>query len=195
MNKDDLDDVYRDIWQRITRGKADRRSPFHTPVVGTADGSMRVMVLRGVSPESSTVRFHTDYRSGKIEAIGDGAPVSILFYDTQAKVQIRATGTGLIERTGETADSAWARSANTSRRCYLAHTGPGTQVEAPTSGLPEQFEKTMPTLAETEAGRDNFAVLLIELHRLEWLYLAHDGHRRAAFVRDGDAWHSHWLVP
>jgi pyridoxamine 5'-phosphate oxidase len=195
MNKDDLDDIYRDIWQRITRGKADRKSPFHNPVVGTADGSMRVMVLRNVNVETSTIRFHTDMRSGKIAKIGDKAPVSVLFYDAQAKVQIRASGIGRIEQSGETADSAWARSPNTSRRCYLAHTGPGTIVDAPTSGLPERYETTIPTLEETEAGRANFAILLITLNRLEWLYLAHDGHRRAAFERDGDVWQGHWLVP
>ena len=46
-------------------------------------------------------------------------------------------------------------------------------------------------------ARENFAVLLIEPSSLDWLYLAHDGHRRAQFARSGPGqnWQGTWVIP
>ncbi len=197
---DDLDAIIASIWQRLTRGKADRRSPFHTPVVGTADGDLRVMVLRHVDAASGRLRFHTDARSPKTGVIGDGAPVSLLFYDPAAKVQLRCRGTGRIDTDGAAADAAWAASAPTSRRCYLAEAAPGMEQPFATSGLPAHVEGRVPDIAETEPGRAHFAILTVAVTRIDWLYLANSGHRRALFTRDAadrDAgpWRGCWLVP
>lgn len=195
MNKDDLSAVLDDIWRRWVRGKADRKSPFHTPIVGTNDGNMRIMVLRQVDVMASRLRFHTDVRSSKTAAIGGGAPVSLLGYDPGAKIQIRGWGTGRIEAETPEADAAWAVSSPASRRCYLAPTAPGSGSETPTSGLPAHVENRVPDISETEAGRANFSILFTEIHTLEWLYLAHDGHRRAQFTRKGTDWQGRWLIP
>ncbi len=194
---DDLDAVQSGIWQRLVRGKADRRSPLHTPVVGTADGDLRVMVLRAVDPTTGRLRFHTDARSPKLAQIGGDAPVSLLFYDAGAKVQLRCRGVGRAEQSGPLADAAWAATAATSRRCYLATAAPSTVAAAPTSGLPPEWEGVVPDLAATTAGRANFAILLVTLTRIDWLYLAHSGHRRALFARPSaaDDWTGQWLVP
>jgi pyridoxamine 5'-phosphate oxidase len=72
---------------------------------------------------------------------------------------------------------------------------PGTVSEVPSSGLPETITTRMPTLEETYPGRANFGLLVITLDRLEWLHLAHDGHRRVALSRTGDDWRGAWLIP
>lgn len=193
--RDDLAAIESDLWARLARGKADRKSPWHTPVVGTADGELRVMVLRHVDRSTATLRFHTDARSPKVGAVAVNPRVSVLFYDPGAKLQLRCSGSGQIATADAATDAAWAGSAATSRRCYLAPIAPSSPADVPTSGLPEEFEQRFPTLAESEAGRDHFATLTVTLDRVDWLYLAHDGHRRALFTRTGVQWQADWLVP
>jgi pyridoxine/pyridoxamine 5'-phosphate oxidase len=194
-----LDAVLADIWTRLVRGGADRRSAFHTPIVASmsSDGApqQRVMVLRKCIEADATMRFHTDLRSTKVSEIGDGARVSVLGYDPVAKIQIRASGLAMISNAGEQADAAWAASSPSSRRCYLTRHAPGSVSEKPISGLPASLKTRVPERSETEAGRVNFAVLTIKLDTLEWLYLAHDGHVRARFSRMEGAWKGKWLIP
>lgn len=47
----------------------------------------------------------------------------------------------------------------------------------------------------TADGAAHFAVLAARVARLEFLYLAHQGHRRARFTWNGGAWQGEWLVP
>jgi pyridoxamine 5'-phosphate oxidase len=194
-----LDAVLADIWMRLVRGGADRRSAFHTPVVASLDaGGMpqqRVMVLRKCIESDATMRFHTDLRSAKVSEIGDSARVSVLGYDAAAKIQIRAGGRAIVSDAGEVADAAWVASSPSSRRCYLTRYAPGSSTDKPISGLPASLESRVPVRSETEAGRANFAVLMITLDTLEWLYLAHDGHVRARFVQEEGAWKGQWLIP
>lgn len=195
MPRDDLTAIEADLWARLARGKADRKSPWHTPVVGTADSDLRIMVLRHVDRTSGTLRFHTDARSPKVAAIAETAQASVLFYDPGAKLQLRCWGRAAIAASGAAADAAWSASSAASRRCYLAPAAPSSAATGPTSGLPTDYESRLPTLAESEAGRGNFATLTVALERIDWLYLAHDGHRRALFERAGDQWSAGWLNP
>lgn len=186
-----LDDVRADIARRLVDAASDRSNSMHVPVVGTADGDMRIMVLRDYDPETRTLRFHTDARSPKVATIEADPAMGVLFYDKAAKVQIRCRGRGRIERTGAIADAAWAAGTNFAKRCYLAPQAPSSASEEPTSNLPSEYENAEPDDAAVKAGRENFSVLLIELERIDWLHLAHSGHRRAVF--DGDA--GHWVAP
>ncbi len=179
--------IRRDIDKRLADAADNRRSPMHTPVVATADADARVMVLRRWQAESRTLRFHTDARAPKVAPIGEGAPVGVLFYDREAKIQIRCRGTGRIERDGAGADAAWAQSDNFARRCYLGE-APGALSDEPTSGLPLRFEGVEPSDEELAPARPNFAVLLVAVETIDWFYLANDGHRRAVLTAAGARW-------
>lgn len=192
-----LDDVLADIAAKLQQAAEDRHSPMHMPVVGTSDGDLRIMVLRACDPAFAALRFHTDARSPKVGKIGGGAPVSLLAYDPAAKIQIRARGRGRIETQGTLVDAAWSQANAFARRCYLAEAGPGTPVAEAVSGLPEEVEGIRPSDDQLVPARQNFAVLLVTLTSLDWLYLAHNGHRRAKFSR-GDAdqpWQGTWVIP
>ena len=184
---DTLDAIRKDIADRLRRGASDRRSAFHCPVVATADADVRIMVLRDYDEARRTLRFHTDARAPKVAAIGDGAPVGVLFYDAEAKIQIRCRGTGRVERYGPIADAAWDEATNFARRCYLGE-GPGTPSGEPTSGLPEQFEGVEPSDEELKPARENFAVLFVTVEEADWFYLSNDGHVRAQFLRGEGRW-------
>jgi len=191
-----LDQVLADATDRLTRAARDRTSPMHVPVVGTGDGDLRMMVLRECGAGIAPRRFHTDARSPKAQLIGGGGPVSVLAFDPGDKVQLRLRGTGRIEVHGPSADAAWAAATEFARRCYLAEAAPGTASAVATSGLPPEVEGIRPTAPQLLPARDNFAVLLIEPHSLDWLHLAHNGHRRAHFTRGGrGGWQGTWVVP
>ena len=192
-----LHDVLHDISTRLGAAARDRKSPMHTPVIGTADGDLRVMVLRACDSDLAALRLHTDARSPKAALVTQRPEVALLAYDPAAKIQIRARGLGRIEREGPVADAAWAAATAFARRCYLTSAGPGSEADGPLSGLPPELEGIRPTEEQLLPARENFAVLLITLTELDWLYLAHNGHRRAKFSR-GDAgrpWQGTWVVP
>lgn len=195
---DTLDAVFDDLWSRWVRGKADRKSAFHTPVVCSVDGdtpSPRLMVLRQVDRNASRFRFHTDRRSAKASQFGNGAKVSIIGYDPATRVQVTAWGFAAIEASGSDADAAWSASALSSRRCYLAEPGPGTLTGTPDSGLPAYLIERAPTLEESQSGRANFAILVCQIERFEWLKLTACGNRRARFERLAGDWQGTWLIP
>ncbi|MBD2842255.1 pyridoxamine 5'-phosphate oxidase family protein [Erythrobacter rubeus] len=190
-----FEDVTRDLIDRLTNAAKDRKCPMHTPAVVTSDIDARTMVLREFDAESRTLRFHTDTRAPKVATIEADPRMAVLFYDKPAKVQIRARGEGRILRSGPVADSAWERGDNFARRCYLGE-GPGTFSDEPISGLPPEFEGSEPSDEQLIPARENFAVLLVELHALDWSYLAHTGHVRAQFMRGEDGeWDGRWVSP
>jgi pyridoxamine 5'-phosphate oxidase len=195
---DDLGAILDDVWTRLVRGVADRRSAFHTPVVATASADavrQRVMVLRGADRASATLRFHTDARSPKVAAIGAGLRASVLGYDPGLRIQISLGGT-LSRADDETVEAAWAKTALSSRRGYLVTPGPGTPVEQPQSGLPEPLLLRAPTAAESEPGRERFTVLLFTIEQIDWLELTREGNRRACFTlpRSGEPAGT-WVIP
>ncbi len=196
---DDLDTILTDIWTRWGRGAADRRSAFHTPVVGSISHygtpDQRVMVLRKADRATSSLRFHTDIRSTKASQIAAHNAVSVLAYDPGAKVQVRANGSATLIQTGPLADAAWAATSTSGRRSYMTTLPPGAFSNIATSGLPGSFDLIVPTPPESEAGRANFGLVMLTLTRFEWLHLAATGHRRAAFKRGESNWTGEWLVP
>ncbi len=195
---DDLPAILDDIWVRLTRGAADRKSPMHTPIVGTVGPGgtceQRVMVLRKVDRRGAILRFHTDIRSTKVAGI-EGAPVGVIGYDPGRKVQVRAQGTATVLTDCPDVEAAWATTTLSGRRSYLTILPPGTVVGAATSGLPDQSEMQPAVLQATNVGRANFALVIVTLTQVEWLRLTHDGHRRARFTRSGTDWAGEWLIP
>jgi pyridoxamine 5'-phosphate oxidase len=195
---DHLDGVLDHIIGTWAGAVRNRHSPLHTPTVCSVAGDApapRIMVLRAVEGPCATFRFHTDVRSSKALQIDAAEPVAILGYDPEARVQLIVRGVGRIERSGETVNRAWETSALSSRRCYLAAHPPGTQTPEATSGLPEALLNRSPTAPESEAGRENFCVLLVDAVELEWLKLTSCGNQRALFQQSGNGWTGNWITP
>lgn len=191
-----LDDVRTDCLNRLIRAPRDRKSPMQTPVIVSGDVDARVMVLRAFDSARWTLRLHTDARAPKAGVIAADPRIAALFYDKGAKIQIRARGLGHILTTGAEVDKAWAASTNFARRCYLGD-GPGAASDTPTSGLPPEFEGAEPDDAQIIPARANFALLMVTITSLDWLYLAHTGHVRAQFTRAGEGadWLGKWVAP
>jgi pyridoxamine 5'-phosphate oxidase len=191
---DDLDGTLAEAFRLFARGVVDRRSAFHTPTLGTVGRGggprLRTVVLRAFDAGRRVLRFHTDARSAKAEEIEAGSGVALHVYDPGAKVQIRIEGRAALHAGDPIGDAAWSSSRRMSRACYAVTPAPGSAlVEADGFILPTTDE-------EMDAGRVNFLAVLVTIERLEWLWLAHDGHRRAEFAfGPGDSVSRRWLVP
>jgi len=190
--RDDLAETLAEAWRRLARGAADRRSGFHTVQLATvADGAPRVrtVVLRAVAPSQRLIRIHTDARSAKAAELAADARVEICGYDAQAKMQIRLRGLASLHAGDAVADAAWAASGQGSRMAYRAAAAPGAPLERPEDVDPQ----TRAPLSDL--GRENFMAVTVAVARLEWLYLAASGHRRALYEWSGAALCARWLAP
>jgi pyridoxamine 5'-phosphate oxidase len=201
MTPESLEQRFAEAWSLILDGATNRRSPCHTPVIASIgnDGlpQLRVMVLRAADRDARQLRFHTDIRANKVAELSDRSALSVLMYDAEAKVQLRLSGRGHVRTDGADIDAIWHEADRFARRCYLAEAAPGSISSEPTSGLPEWVQGIKPEEADLVTARANFAIVLAEIDRLEWLYLATTGHRRARWEWDDVArrWDGCWLVP
>jgi pyridoxamine 5'-phosphate oxidase len=195
----DLDASFTQAWDLLSGAKKPRHSPFHTPIVATTDKNgepqARVMVLRSADIQTRQLRFHTDKRSSKVDELAANNAITVLGYDPVMKIQLRMRGLGRIESNSPTADLAWDKTGLSSRKCYLAAPAPGAASDIPTSGLKDEWATRDPTEAESQPGRANFAILLVDILEIEWVYLASQGHRRAQFTWNDDNWMKVWLIP
>ena len=189
----DLDAARLQAFNVLARGAKDRRSGMHTFSVATIgrDGApqVRTVVNRGFDQDKRMVRFHTDRRSSKLAEFAADPRVAAHFYDSRAKIQLRLATTATIHADDALKHSAWGATRDFSRECYRVDLGPGTPISDPQSLFFSPGE-------DTDEGAENFVAVTLHVHALEWLYLAHQGHRRARFVWDDAGTISQeWLVP
>ena len=194
-----LTDVERQAWTLLTDGSRNPKDAFYTGTLGTLSPegpSLRTVVLRGADPQQRTTVCYSDVRAGKVAELLANPAVSWQFWDDGRKVQLRLTGRATVHTGDALADGHWQLTSPSNRRSYLAGPAPGTAQPFPTSGLPAGLDTREPTEAESAAGRPHFAVIVTQVERLEWLWLARGGHRRAAFrYAETELAEATWLVP
>lgn len=102
-----LDDVLADVFRRLSRGVADRRSAFRSPALATVgpDGrpQVRTVVLRGFDAAARLATVHSDLRAAKIEALRADPAAALHVWDDGAQVQVRIDGTAAISASDELA--------------------------------------------------------------------------------------------
>ncbi|MDY7572968.1 pyridoxamine 5'-phosphate oxidase family protein [Actimicrobium sp. CCI2.3] len=179
-------------WKMLGRATKDRKAAFRTPVLATvcADGPQaRVLVLRAVDADRRQLIFHTDTRSGKAEQLGDDNRVAVTFYDAHRKIQLRCNGIAQLHTSDALADQQWRDASPNALRCF---SGP---LPAAACALPSDHDGSEATRKTVAAGRPFFAVLSVDIVRLEWLYLHTHGQRRALFSWEDEHATMHWLNP
>ena len=80
-NNKDL--IFDEIWTLLARGVVDRSEDFRLPVVIVNKGDFsdgRIVVLRGAFKDKQVLRFHTDLRSSKVDALKKNNNIYFLFY-------------------------------------------------------------------------------------------------------------------
>lgn len=191
-------EILKRIWKHLDLGVIDSKHPFHTPVFGTDSvdsPSIRVVVLRRFWRKPAALAFHTHLGSPKVEQIKNNPNVSWLFYHVEEKFQVRVNGVAEIHTDDELVEEQWAATGVFSRRCYVGE-APTQISKKPTHGMPKDLAKRNPTPEESEAGRENFAVITSTINSIDCLELDVHGHRRSLFVwnEDGEL-ETKWLTP
>ncbi len=144
------------------------------------------MVLRGFDPAMRRLVIHTDRRAAKVAEIGADPRVALHVWDDGGQVQVRLDGTAALQPE-DVARSEWDRLHAGSRETYRVRPTPGTKLADPAVADTDRVAE--------DAAFANFAVIAVNVDGMEWLHLARDGHRRAAFIWTADDMQAEWLVP
>ena len=89
------------------------------------------MVLRDFNASQRFLRFNSDYRSEKVQAIKDNPITSVIGYDPQSKTQIRMVGTSKVNYKNKESDKAWKESQAISKKCYSVKDGSSYATDNP----------------------------------------------------------------
>lgn len=193
-----LDGILQDCWHRLINATHSPKHPFHTPCIATLSNGvpeLRTVVLRKVIPSENTLIFYTDYRSPKVQQIAKNNVLSWLFYDPKSRLQYRIKTTATIHHNNEIAEQRWNESRLESRKCYLVNPAPATKIEIATDGLPEILKTNELTEDILRAGYEHFTVVENKVIEIDWLFLNHDGHRRAKFLLGKHSSEQYWVIP
>jgi len=190
-------EIEKKIWLLLDDAVTNRTSPFRIPVFicgSFNDFDGRIVVLRKSDQSNKLLQFHSDIRSDKIKKLKDNNNASMLFYDKEEKIQVRAKVECTINYENEITKQSWLKTGHMSRKCYLVDNGPGAESPTPTSGLKPELDNFEFTMEQSEEGYKNFTVIQCKIKSFEWLYLAAKGHRRARF-EFSDYTKGYWLIP
>jgi pyridoxine/pyridoxamine 5'-phosphate oxidase len=148
------------------------------------------MVLRDHIASKRVIRFHSDYRSDKVQELKANKKISVIGYDPSLKTQIRLTGKAKINHKNKSSKKAWEESQAISKKCYSVKDGSSTKTNKP-----ELYDFHMKDIS-VEDGYKNFCTIEIYYDTLEFLYLQRQGHRRCKFKWNAKGkLQSFWLVP
>jgi pyridoxamine 5'-phosphate oxidase len=195
VETESLEAVLAQAWAVLDEGVRQRRGAAHTPTLATVDAqgcaAVRTVVLRACSPATRELLIHTDVRSAKFTELASRPDCALLVYDAALKVQLRIAARATRHADDSLADRQWATSRPMSRAVYGSPLAPGEPVDDPQTAAATLLDRS-----EAEQRR-NFAVLRLEVLRLEWLHLKVSGHRRALFDWTSDATTPRmgWRVP
>ena len=185
-----LQDICADAFRRMSQGVADHRSPFRTPTLATmgADGrpGLRSVILRGFDPATRRLVVHSDRRAAKVAEIAASPRVALHVWDDGAQVQVRLDGAAA-SQPEDVARTEWDKLHAGSRDTYRVRLIPGTALADPAGADTDRLDE--------DAAYANFAVIAVQVDGVEWLHLARDGHRRAAFTWTANGMQAEWLVP
>lgn len=181
-------------WRMLAQGATDRDAPLHVLSVANIDlagnPQQRCMVLRECYRNERVLHFHTDLRSAKVAQFSAAPRLSMLGYDHGRRTQLRLSGETTILTEGALVDRAWQTMRNISRVAYRSRVAPGTHFASADDHEALTGEEIT---AHDAFARENFCVVRVSVHELEWVYLNAAGNRRAIFDWSGGMLHARWL--
>ena len=87
-----------------------------------------------------TLRFHTDYRSPKINELKINNKSNFIFYDSKIKIQMRIKTLTNIHYNNEITMKAWEQTRLFSRKCYLTQKAPSSKTDIPEDGIEDNLK-------------------------------------------------------
>lgn len=162
-------------WACLNSAVSDRRSGFRTISIANLDlnnaPDVRTVVLRDVDLVNRMIRFHTDRRASKVQALLKAPSVMVLGYAPELKLQIRMSGVANVITEGPVWTEAWQSSQHQSRACYSVAGAPGSDITNPSDyDISSDFDH--------ELASQNFCAVQVQISSMDALYLDRVGHRR-----------------
>jgi hypothetical protein len=147
------------------------------------DGSpeARTLVLRAFDSVDRVIEFHCDLRSPKVEQLRRDPRVSLLFYDYEARWQLRIQADAIVHHRDAECERAWKFTPTTSRGNYACPYASGDPV-------PDGFTWVPPTDVPTDAEEvyRNFVVVQCRFASIDIYVLKPDVHERGILRWYGD---------
>ena len=182
---DDLPAIHQACWHQLAACAADKAHAWRVMGLATVDGDaadLRSVVIREVDTHARTLMFFTDARSPKVAQIAAQPQATLLAWSPALSWQLRLRVRLVVETTGLAVSSRWARlKMSPAAQDYLSPLPPGAPLSGP-----------LPPQTPARDSRNHFAVVLAQVHALDWLELRPGGHRRALFGADGSG---QWVTP
>jgi pyridoxamine 5'-phosphate oxidase len=177
-------EIRQHIWKELGRASQDRHHAWRTPVFATTgtDGTVnaRTVVLREVDAPHQTLCIYTDRRSPKFCELQNEPKALFVFWSARLNWQLRVRVTVKTLTTGPQVDDLWERVRQSAAATdYLGPAAPG-------SPRPDAHSDST-----VDQATHHFALLIAQVHELDWLELSREGHRRARLLADD--WQ--WLTP
>jgi hypothetical protein len=187
---DDLALVRDCAFRALGEGASDPASVWRNMALGTVGAigqpRIRTVVLRAFDPKARTLEIHTDARSAKMSELASNPRAALHGWNQASGEQLRIEGPVFVHAGDAVARESWAVLRPASRDTYRVLPGPGSRIGAPAEGSPAQ---------DDDAAFAVFVVLRLRIERLDYLRIAHGGHRRACFDWSVEPPASMWLVP
>ena len=163
-------------------------APFRYPVLSTVarDGGPngRILVLRSAKPATWQATLHSDSRAEKVAELAGNDAAMLVFYDHQARIQLRLKGT-ICENLDKTAlESIWARLPAHTRLSYQASPSASSSDNAADHSIDPSVDLS---------GFENFSELIFSTETVDILQLARSGNRR--YRLDIQSGTGTWLPP
>ncbi|SFR49546.1 Pyridoxine/pyridoxamine 5'-phosphate oxidase [Robiginitalea myxolifaciens] len=178
--------IWNQIIESLTEAVKQSDHPWRTGSLATQGldnmPRQRTIVLREFDPDSVRLCFYTDSRSKKMVHIKEDKRVSLLLYNPKELVQLRLEGIAIKESDEKQNARRWAAIPESSRKDYITHIAPGSEIPGPDSVEYLHDEKF-------------FASIYIQPHKIEYLQLKRPNHLRVRYSREGDVWNGEFLVP
>lgn len=201
----DSADLHSVTWNELAAAAGDPDHPWGLATMSTVTHIKttaqpvpvsRILVLRRFALSDSTLLWHTDVRSAKVQQLEKNSQTSILFWHPIFRIQLAIIGCTEVIEQGKLFESEWENSSLTSRRAYLGELAPGSSCDEMDVNFPSEYSERPPTEEESSAGKENFVVLKTTIKQFNLLILRQAGNVRVEYTRDeANSWKSCWQSP
>tara|TARA_B100000767_G_scaffold275683_1_gene314274 strand:+ start:7254 stop:7793 length:540 start_codon:yes stop_codon:yes gene_type:complete len=166
-------------WNNVLRNK---KHPYRFFTLATSYNNMpsiRIVVLRDFNFDTMDFTIYTDARSSKIFSIKNNAKISLLFYDSEKRIQVRVQANCILFQED---DLLFEKQPLDSQKAYNTDLAPGTPIDSITS---VSFLKK----------ENHFIKLVFRANEIDFLKLNKDNHVRAYFKFTNSNWQGEFRVP
>jgi len=186
-NKISLTEAWKRVVNQVRVAVTERGHPFRYVTLATVTKNrsprQRIVVLRDFA-ESLEFTIYTDSRSDKVNQILENDSISLLFYHSNKRLQLRVNGIASIVKEGEEYNRDWKNYGSKNPHPYTSVTPPGAEIENPRDAYYWDLNAS-----------PNFCLIKIKATRMEFLQLDGTEHIRAEKMIHDKEETTRWITP